>query len=200
MSEQSEFWHWKHLERWQSWSHLFRSQNSSFGFSALLMMMKKPPVCGLGCWHRWLLVLLLWEKTVQSTLLSRAGSEGCVPPQEPCRVPQEPRAAQVSPALGHELPFQGQAVTVISCVPFALLTSMLHMQVLNEIMSLIFLPLKTNSWEIQQANRCGLGCFWWVPSGCVFVLLKQCHQVSAGVFFSQRNILYFQCSLCLITR
>lgn len=41
MSQQSEFWHWKHLDCWQSWSNLFCSQNSNFVFYALLMMMKE---------------------------------------------------------------------------------------------------------------------------------------------------------------
>lgn len=51
MCEQSEFWHWEHLGCWQSWSHLFPSQNSNFGFWALLMMIKKPPICALGFWQ-----------------------------------------------------------------------------------------------------------------------------------------------------
>lgn len=159
MSQQSGFWHWKHLDCWQSWSHLFRSQNSNFGFSALLMMMKKPPVCGLGFWHRWLPVPLLWEKTVQPAMLSRAGAQGYVPPREPCHVPQKRRPWPVPLGLRHDLPFQWRAVTVVSCVPFTLLTPLLYIQVLKEIMNPIFIPLKLNFWEIQQGNLCGLGYF-----------------------------------------
>lgn len=164
---QSEFWHWKHLECWQSWSHLFRSQNSNFGFSALLMMMKKPPVCSLDFWHHWLPVPLLWEKTAQSALLRRAGAEGYVPPREPCHIPWKPRARQVSPGLWHDLPFQWRAVTVVSCVPFTLLTPQLYVHVLKEIMNPIFMPLKMNFWEIQQWDLCVLGYFWWLLRVCI---------------------------------
>lgn len=51
MCERSAFWHWEHLGCWQSWSHLFPSQNSNFAFWAFLIMIKKPPIRGLGFWH-----------------------------------------------------------------------------------------------------------------------------------------------------
>lgn len=75
MCEQSEFWHWEHLGCWQSWSHLSLSQNSNFGFWALLMMIKKPPVCGLGCWQG------CGAGGEDGAAKSRDGPEGGVPPR-----------------------------------------------------------------------------------------------------------------------
>lgn len=114
--QQSEFWHWKHLECWQSWSHLFHSQNSNFGLCALLMMMKNPSVWSSGFWHPWLPAVALWEKAAQSALLSRDGAEGCIPPGELCHGPRKQRACRVSPGLWHDLPFPRRAVAVLCYV------------------------------------------------------------------------------------
>lgn len=199
---QSEFWHWKHLECWQSWSHLFRSQNSNFGFSALLMMMKKPPVCSLDFWHHWLPVPLLWEKTAQSALLRRAGAEGYVLCPTARAVPHSPEAKVMA---GITWSMARLTFSVASC--HCGLLCALHFIDTTVICTSFkrnrepYIYTIKNEFLWNPAVRPLCSWLFLMTALCIHLSSWNSFTTSVAVFFFQRrNILYFKCSQCLITR
>lgn len=185
MPQQSEFWHWKHLECWQSWSHLSRSQNSNFGFCALLMMMKNPPVCACAFGTVGSLALLLQGKKLQPTLLRCAGAKAYIPPWEPCQDPQKWGAWHMLAGLWHEFPFQQWAATAVCPVPFTLLTPVSYIQVVEEAINLLFMLLKS-FWEGKSSKETDV-VLAGVDELCVCLLSWSSFTRSVTMFFFSKE-------------